>query len=147
MNHNKLEKYSFWWSEVRLALGAIALFLGGVPSVVYLIARFNLFGLFNPVFVLLNIAYLISGASAIYLLYRFFKGGRRVFDSKHWMDLGSFAVMVISGINLGLTAVIGQNPGLSITAYHPILIVVGIFYLVSMVYLYRRFRAHGNRLF
>src|SRR3989344_2566175 len=36
MNHNNLERYSFLWSEVRLIIAALALFLGGVSPLLKL---------------------------------------------------------------------------------------------------------------
>ena len=137
-NPNELTKYSFLWSEVRLVIAALALFMGGVPPV----ARFLpwLSGL-------LPLAWLISGAAAVYLLYRWNKNNQHLFGGKNKHDLWAFLVLIVSGINLGLVPILSTNIGMSISSNRGIFIIVGIIYLVSAYHLWSRWKAAGERLF
>src|SRR3989344_889571 len=124
---NKLERYSFIWSEVRLVFAAIALFLGGYPLIIKLFS--------NPAFyrtigAFLTLSWLISGMVSVYLLYRWGKSGRKVF-----------------GINLGLVVVFGQNIGMSILSNRLVFVIVGLLYLASAYHLYKRWKANSQKVF
>ena len=62
-----LERNSFLWSEVRLIIAAVALFLGGLPPI-YLVLPIP--ALFGFVRILLVLAWIVSGVASGYLLYR-----------------------------------------------------------------------------
>lgn len=137
-----LERYSFWWSEARLLIAAVALFSGGVPPV-FFVTPYPLLGI---AVMGLKIAWLISGLASAYLIYRWYNGGK-VFGSKDPMDLVAFWIMVVSGINLGLTGILGQNPGMTIAAGRTIFFVAGVVYVATAAYLYRRWTANGKKIF
>jgi len=138
MDQNKLEKYSFLWSEVRLVIAALALFLGGVPPVY----RLGFVG----VAPLLTLCWVISGVAAVYLLFRWNKT-KLLFGGKNKWDMWAFFVMVISGINLGLAGLLARNIGMSILSGQLVFLVVGIIYLASAYRLWKRWKAHGEKLF
>lgn len=143
MSPEKLEKYSFWWSEARLLIAALALFLGGVSPVLY----FGLpSGLYNMISSLLTLAWIISGVAAAYLLYRWY-GPKTLFGGKAQLDTYAFFVMIVSGINLGLTGVIGNNIGMSISYNRAVFAIVALLYLASAYHLHRRWKASSERLF
>lgn len=137
----QLERNSFLWSEVRLVIAAVALFLGGVPPAIYFIDNSGL------IWSLLKICWIISGAASVYLAYRWNKGGQTVFGGKDQKDLAAFAVSVVSGINLGLAGLLGNNIGMSIASGGAVFTVVGLLYLVCAYHLYQRWQAHGSRVF
>jgi hypothetical protein len=137
----QLERNSFLWSEARLVVGAVALFLGGIPPVVYFL------GSSGTIWSLLKIAWLISGAASAYLGYRWYTGGQQVFGGKDNKDLGAFAVSVVSGLNLGWTGLAGNNIGMSIASSQPIFLMVGVVYLVAALHLWRRWKARGEHVF
>src|SRR3989344_8325172 len=100
MNHNNLERYSFLWSEVRLIIAALALFLGGVSPLLKLGLPSGLASS------LLTLSWIISGVAAVYLLYRRHKTKLLLGGKDKW-DAVAFFVMVVSGINLGLVGLLG----------------------------------------
>lgn len=138
----RLERYSFLWSEIRLVLAAIALFLGGVPPLYALVPAPS--GLISS---LLTLCWIISGLAAVYLLYRWFQNKQLLFGRKESRDTAAFMVLVISGINLGLAGIIRQNIGMNITSAQFIFVIVGIIYLAVAAYLYRRWKESGQKLF
>ncbi len=141
---NSLERYAFQWSLVRLVIASLALFVGGTP-IVYMLNPFSfLYGLIGS---LLTLAWVISGVSAGYLLYRWNTGGRVLFGKKESKDLYAFMVMVVTGLHLGIAGVAGINIGLSIIMNRTILGITGILYLVVAFYLHTRWKASGERLF
>lgn len=144
MNPNQLERYSFLWSEARLVIAAIALFIGGVPVLRVLLpipALFDLVGL------VLTLTWIISGAASAYLLYRWISAKQILFGRKVTLDTVAFFVSVVSGINLGLAGLMGRNIGMSILSSYFIFVVTALIYLASAVYLYRRWNASGKKVF
>ena len=141
---DKLEHYSFLWSEVRLLIAAVALFVGGGPPLFYFIRLPGLYGLFNT---LLTLSWLISGVASAYLLYRWYKGNRTIFGGKAQIDMAAFFVSVVSGINLGLTGLLRNNIGMSITSNQIIFIIVGVLYLAAAYRLYTRWSSYGKKIF
>lgn len=142
-----LERYAFLWSEARLVIAAVALFLGGVPPVVYL---FKGIGLTSQIWVLLPLFWIVSGVAAGYLGYMWFVRGQSIFGGKDTLDLAAFAVMVISGLNLGYAGLFDTNIGMSLTPYSimmPVYYAAGIVYLIAAYQLYRKWNASGKRLF
>ncbi len=137
----QLERNSFLWSEARLVIAAVALFLGGIPPVVYFLDSSS------AIWSLLRIAWLISGAASAYLGYRWYTNNQQVLGGKDNKDLGAFAVSVISGLNLGWTGLAGNNIGMSIASGQFIFLVVGVIYLLAAWHLWSRWKARGERLF
>lgn len=139
---DNLERYSFLWSEARLVIAAGALFLGGVPPFLRYAppAFYGLMGVLN------TLAYLISGAAAVYLLVRW-NPHRKVFGGSQRYDAGAFFVLVASGVNLGIVGLMGTNIGMSISRNYTLFVIVGILYLASAYHLWKRWNAHGQKLF
>jgi len=138
-SEENLIKYSFMWSEARLAIAAGALFLGGVPPLTLVLSG-------SKMYTILNLAWLISGVSAAYLLYQWNDKGQRLFGHNDKKDTYAFFVMVISGINLGLVPILG-NIGMSISSNTVIFWVVGIIYLLSLYQLKMSWLKHGKKVF
>lgn len=139
----KLEYYSFLWSEARLVIAAVALLVGGIPPI-FLITPYSLNGI---VYSFLTIAWIISGVTAVYLLYRWYSGKQMLFGKKETLDTVAFLVMVVSGINLGLVGIMGTNIGMTILSNKIAFIVTALVYLAAAVHLYRRWNSSGKRLF
>ncbi len=137
---SKLEKYSFLWSEARLVLAAIALFIGGYPLATRVLPM-------SLTYNLLILCWIISGLASAYLAYRWYTGGRKVFGGNEKRDVVAFFVMVVSGINLGIVGLLGQNIGMSISSSKILFIVVGILYLASAYHLHVRWKANGEKIF
>ena len=142
---DKLERYSFLWSEVRLFIASIALFLGGVPPVLKIFSSSS--GLYGLVSSLLTISWIISGLASAYLLYRWYSGQRRLFGEKKPLDTTAFFVMVITGFNLGFAGLVGTNIGMSITSNYIIFVITGLLYLGSAMHLFSRWKASGQKIF
>ena len=115
--------------------------VGGWPPIAFV------FGTSAFIGTLLKVAWLISGVTAAYLLYRWYVNGMRVFGQNHTKDTLAFIVMIASGLNLGLVGLIGTNIGMTIAASRPVFIVVAIIYLFSAYYLYQHWKLHGEKLF
>lgn len=134
------------WSEVRLVIAAVALFIGGVPPALFV--AINMPEMLGTVTALLKICWLISGGAAVYLLYRWLERGRAIFGSKNnAKDTGAFLVMTISGINLGVVGLTGFNFGMSMSPSYIVFVVAGAVYLMAAFYLYQRWSTHGQKLF
>ena len=140
---HQLERYSFLWSEARLVIAALALFLGGVPPLTLVAPSF----LYGFVSTLLTLSWLISGVASAYLLYRWLKAKKMLFGAKATRDTVAFLVSVVSGFNLGLTGLFDTNIGMSISSNKLLLIVVGLIYLAAAYHLHKRVKAHGGKLF
>ncbi len=141
----KLEYYSFMWSEVRLVIAAIALFVGGIPPIYLLLGSVpGIYGLLQPLLVL---SWLVSGAASGYMAYRWNKGGQMLFGKKEQNDTYAFFVSVVSGINLGLTGLLGNNIGMSISHNKTIFLLVGLLYLASAGYLWKRWNSNNHHIF
>jgi len=121
---SKLEKYSFYWSEVRLILAAVALIIGGIPLI------FKILPFSSLVSSLLNLSWIVSGLASVYLLYRWNKNNKMLFGKKDKKDLITFLIMTVSGLNLGIVGILGTNIGMNISSNQI------VFYIVAAVYLY-----------
>lgn len=139
---NTLERYAFLWSEARLLIAALALFLGGVPPALYFLP--SMYGVILP---LLNLAWIISGVAAAYLLYRWNAVGKKVFGTYDRKETVSFFVLVISGLNLGLAGLIGRNIGMTLSNSHTVFMLAGVVYLLTAIFLWKRWKERGERLF
>ncbi len=134
----ELTKYSFYWSEARLLIAAVALLLGGVPPIVMLLPSIPLVG------TLLTLSWIISGVTAIYLGYRWYKNDFKVFGGKDKKDMAAFGVMVVSGVNLGIVGLSGTNIGMSISSNYVVFVIAALVYLASAYHLYRRHATHPS---
>ncbi len=137
---DRLELYSFYWSEARLLIASLALFLGGVPPVI-LILPLPLTGL------ILTLCWIISGIVSGYLVYRWHKAGMKLFGEKNTLDTAAFAVNVVSGFNLGVAGLLGINIGMTISSNYILFVIVGVLYLASAIRLGRRWQVWGRKLF
>lgn len=146
LHPDRLERYSFLWSEARLVIAAIALFIGGRPPLLSLLGGPS-WRTAGSVWGILVLCWLISGVASAYLFYRWLHTGKRVFGGRNHYDLASFFVSVVSGINLGLAALLGRNIGMSIFPYPIFFVIAGLIYLAAAWHLYSRWKAHGERLF
>ncbi len=144
MNANQLERYSFLYSQARLLIAAVALFLGGVPVLRFLVRTPSLYGTVGTV---LTITWILSGVASAYLLYRWMMNGQRLFGGKAQMDTAAFLVSVVSGINLGLVGLLGRNIGMSIAAGRIVFLIVGVIYIAAAYQLQMRWQATGKKLF
>lgn len=141
LHPDNLEKYSFMWSEVRLLLAAVALLMGGVPAIFLILPGSPMTAFF------LKLCWLITGAATIYLAYRWHMAKHTLFGKKESMDTFAYAVLLVSGLNLGWTGVTGNNVGMSIWSGRFIFLVVGILYLWTAYHLWNRWSKSGRRLF
>lgn len=139
-----LELYSFYWSEARLFIAAIALFVGGYPPIYYILPIPALYGIIGLV---LKLAWLISGVAAAYLAYRWLGAGQTLFGQKDTKDKVAFFVLVVSGINLGLVGLINQNIGMTISSSYALFVLTGIIYLVAAYRLHARWKTSGHKMF
>ncbi len=139
---DKLERYAFLWSIARMGIGALSLFFGATP----ILYRFTGSGI-------MSIAWLISGASALYLGYRWYTGGQTLFGAKDQKDKIFFIIMVITGINLGYTAIstnIGMGLVYSMTGMMTAGLVfkaTGVAYALVAYYLWNKWKNAGEKLF
>jgi hypothetical protein len=143
MDPKVFDKLCFWWSEVRLGIAAVALFIGGVPPI-YLVVQPSLYPFVG---ILLKIAWIVSGLTAGYLLYRWYDTGQKLFGHKDHRDLLSFLVVVLSGMNLGFAGLFGQNLGMTVTSSHLVFIVVGFIYIFSAWKLWNGYRTNKSKIF
>ncbi|HEX9664886.1 MAG TPA: hypothetical protein VGA49_03640 [Patescibacteria group bacterium] len=141
---DQLDRYSFLWSQARLILAAIALFLGGVPPILAFLPIAGLYGLLSS---LLTLAWIISGLAAGYMIYRWNQNNQKIFGGKNQKDTIAFFISVVSGLNLGLAGLSGKNIGMSISSLSIVFILVGILYLATAIYLQQRWNASKQKLF
>ena len=144
MSPDKLERYSFLWSEVRLVIAAFALLLGGVPPIVLILPLPGLVGLVG---LLLTLSWILSGVTALYLLYRWFQNKQRLFGGKAPRDTVAFFILVVSGINLGIVGVAELNIGMSITTNYFVFVITALLYLASAFHLHKRWKGFGKKIF
>ena len=137
---DNLEKYAFLWSEARLLIAAVALFLGGVPPIIKIFSS-------SVVYSLLNLSWIISGVAATYLFYMWYTKGMKLFGGTDHRDAAAFFITVVSGINLGLVGIIGTNIGMAISSNKIIFAIVGVLYIVSALHLFMRWNENGKKLF
>ncbi|KKW17172.1 MAG: hypothetical protein UY56_C0001G0026 [Parcubacteria group bacterium GW2011_GWA1_50_14] len=140
----KLDRYSFMWSEVRLLIAAVALFAGGVPALYFLFPTAQGFGFLAT---LLTLSWIASGVASAFLAYRWLKGGRSLFGKKNELDLCAFLVSVVSGVNLGIVGLGGRNIGMTISSNRIVFAVVGVIYLWSAWQLWKSWKASGKKVF
>jgi hypothetical protein len=140
----KLERYAFLWSIARLVIAAFSLFFGVIPIAYQVLGS----GITND---LLPIFWLVSGVAAVYLLYLWYKGGMKLFGQTNPTDKILFLILSVTGINLGLTAIIDSNIGINLAwnlGLIDILVkVTAIVYLFVAYRMYTSWKANGESLF
>lgn len=145
LHPDRLERYSFLWSEIRLIIAAVALFIGGVPPLVAISFRLSL-PVSGFIGALLTLSWILSGLASGYLLYRWFSADKKLFGGRDRKDLAAFFVSVISGINLGLAGLMGRNIGMTIFPGYLFFLIAGIAYLAAAWHLWYRWKAHGEKI-
>lgn len=143
LHPDKLETYSFWWSEARLVLAALTLLLNGMPFIFFVLPR----GFIILTWPLLELSWLISGVASAYMIYRWYAGGQKLFGHKKIEDLVAFAISVISGINLGLAGVTHMNIGMQIAGGRLMFLIVAVVYLIVAGYLLKRWNESSTKIF
>jgi len=151
MNYNehttpeKLERYAFLWSLINLVITAFSLFFGAMP-----IAYMFMGSSSNLVSSLLPLAWLITGAAAIYLGYLFHKNEQKLFGGTDKKNKITFLIMVVTGINIGFAA-ISTNIAMGLVWDMPIADIIfkafAVLYLYIAWHLYTQWKAHGETLF
>ena len=138
-----LERYAFYWTEARLVVAAAALLLGGFPPVYMLLPIPALYGLLT---VGLKLAWIVSGVASGYLVYRWYQNDQKVFCGTDTKDKVAFLFSVVTGINLGITGLLGVNIGMSITSSPVLYAIAGLAYLLVAGYLWKRWSASGHHI-
>ncbi len=138
----QLECYAFWWSEIRLIIAGVALLMGGIPPLFLVLP--GMYALTNP---LLKICWIISGLAALYLGYRWYEKKMVIFGGKDNTDSTAFALMIVTGLNLGFTGLSGTNIGMSIIGGRVIFFIAGVIYLVTAYYLNKRWKQNHKKVF
>ncbi len=147
MSSSDLLRYAFLWTIARLILAAIALLIGGKPLITVLLSIVSLQHL-PIVYAAITIAWLISGAASVYLLYMWHMHGKKLFGKHDAIDMGAFLLAALSGINLGVMGVTGVNLGISIVSGNYVaFLIMAILYLASAYHLYTKWDAHHQKLF
>lgn len=139
-----LDRYAFYWSEARLCIAAVALFLGGIPPVMYFLPFPSLLRIVSP---LLALSWLISGVVSAYLIYRWNQCGKKVFGGKNQRDMAAFFLNIVTGLNLGLVPIIGSNIGMSMSSSKGVFVLAGVVYILVALYLWKRWNQRGETLF
>ena len=143
----RLLRYAFLWSIARMMIGAVSLFFGVMPVLYRLMSS----AANTP----LTLAYLITLAASGYLVYLWFsKHDKRVFGDDDMKDKVAFLIMSVTGLNLGLSAIINDNIGIglmqTVFSYdlgELLFKAVAVIYLAVAYYLWKRWKENGEELF
>lgn len=141
---DNVEKMSFLWSQGRLLVAALTLILGTTPVIFLLLPIPALYGILK---LGVSLAWLITGASSVYLFYRWSVGNKKLFNGVDTKDRTAFLVSVISGVNLGIVGLLGTNIGMAISSDRVVLLIVAVLYIVSALHLHKRWKSNGEKLF
>jgi uncharacterized membrane protein YuzA (DUF378 family) len=139
----QLANYAFLWSEARLVIAAIALVMGGPPVLLF----FPFAPIYGLLVLLVKLAWIVSGVASLYLLYRWAGASWYVFDKANRGDVSAFVVMIVSGINLGITGIIQVNPGLSFFPAYVFSLIGAGAYAWAAYRLYVKWQGSGRRVF
>jgi hypothetical protein len=146
--HMKLDnilRYSFLWNQARLVIAALSLMLGGFPIALKIFGSSS-----SAVGSFLSLAWIISGLAAGYLLYSWYKAGKKVFGGEEKKDCVAFWIAIISGLHLGWAGLTGTNVGMTVVPSGLLTLVMlaaGVLYLWSAWHLHTRYKANGEKLF
>lgn len=142
MSPDNLIRYAFYWSLARMGIAVLSLFFGATPF----LGKFVGYNL-------MMLAWLVSGVASVYLGYRWYTGGKTVFGGKNQKDTIAFLIMVVTGINLGYTAIdtnVGMNFTYSLVGSMNLDDIVykatAVLYALVAYYLYKRFKENGERV-
>ena len=143
-NSDRLVRYAFIWSLVRLVIAAVSLFFGAMPAVYRVLGSGGLGGS------LLQLSWIVSGLATIYLLYAWYKGGYKLFGKSGNTPKILFLVLIVTGLNLGL-ATTGNNIGMGLIggfAFAGVLYkLTALLYLYVVYTLWNGWKANGEQLF
>lgn len=139
---DRLERYAFLWSLARMGIATLSLFLGAYPILMKAVG-----------YGIMSLAWIISGVASAYLGYRWFTGGKKVFGGSAQKDTIAFLVMVVTGLNLGYTA-LSTNIGMGL-AYSVfdgavtdlVFKATAVLYALVAFYLYKCWKENGERVF
>jgi len=143
MKTRVFETYSFWWSEARLLIAAIALFLGGVPPLYLLVSP----SLYTTTTLILKVSWIISGVAAGHLLYRWYDTGQKLFGHKDHKDTLAFLLLIVTGLNLGFAGVFGLNLGMNISRSPIVFFIVAALYLFAAYQLWTSYQKNKRKIF
>ena len=142
MTPAKLERYAFFWLIGLLALSAIAMLLGARP-LAHVVFGYSS----NSINSLLNLSWIISGVAALFLAYQWTKHSKQVFGGNDKKDLAAFLIMLLTGFNLGIYGILGQNYILNINDSFAYLIILSALCIWSGYHLWTRWTESGERVF
>ena len=137
---DKLERYSFLTLLSALGFSAIALFNGGYPIITMILGYSNSYSL-------LSIAWLVSGAAAVYLSYLYWKNNKKVFGGGDKKSELAFLFALLLGYNLGLTALIRENIFFNIFHGTILFVAFGVLCVVVGYILYTKWKSNDEKLF
>lgn len=140
---DRLAGLAFLWSEARLIIAAVALVMGGPPVLLFL----PIAPIYGLLVLLVKLSWIVSGAASLYLLMRWAQAKWYVFDKTSRNDVIAFVIMIVSGINLGLTGIIQVNPGLSIFSAYLFSLVGAVAYVWAAYRLYVKWEESGRKVF
>lgn len=144
MSSAALDRYAFYWSEARLVVSALALFMGGVPPVLMLNPFPALGGVLGN---LLTLAWVISGVVSLYLLYRWLKNNKKLYGRVNVRDRVAFCITAVTGLNLGFAGIATVNIGMMYFSGAVTFTLTGLLYLVVALYQWQTWRKAGENLF
>lgn len=136
---DSLERYAFWWLMALLVFSAAAMFMDARPALTLIVGY--------SAWSLLKLAWIVSGAAAVYLVYRWNQTGKKVFGGDDSKDKLAFWFMILTGLNVGLTGVTGNNIYLSIFYGSLVYVATGVACLAAAYHMHTRWKANGEKLF
>ena len=90
---------------------------------------------------------IISGVAAAYLGWRWYDKKMHIFGGKDNKDSIAFAIAIVTGLNLGITGLIGTNIGMGIIGGRVVFFVAGLIYFWIAYHLYNRWKKNGRMVF
>ncbi len=138
-----LTTLAFFWTLARLGISMVALVIGSPPVLLF----FSFAPAYGFAWLFLRLSWILSGVTAAYLLYRWFNAKGYVFDKATRKDMIALGIAIVSGLNLGVTGLIGTNPGLSVFSAYLFALVAAGAYAWTAHHLYQRFQQSGHKLF
>jgi len=141
MTSSNLERYSFYWLLALLVSSAAALFLGARPPITLIT------GYSSAIWSLLNVAWIISGVTSVYLTYQWIQHEKILFGAKESKDVAAFGFMMLSGFNIGILGILGTNIYFEIFMGTIVFVITGIISVAVAAYLYKRWQENDKSLF
>ena len=134
---------AFLWSEARLIIAAVALVVGSPPLLLF----FPIAPIYGLLVLSVKLSWIVSGAASLYLLYRWSGAKWYVFGKAGRNDVIAFIIMIVSGMNLGVTGIIQVNPGLTFFSGYMFSLIAAVAYVWAAYRLYLAWDASGRRVF